>query len=82
LKLSGSETKTLDDLRSKVKHSSPDAIARRLEKFKVVRARARIYAMLLRLQQETIAHSSTIARARHAVAAIAGLIDDDGDAPF
>ena len=47
--------KDLDDLRSKVKHVSPDAIARRLEKFKAVRDRARTYATLLSLQQETIA---------------------------
>src|SRR6266545_542731 len=47
--------KDLDDLRSKVKHVSPDAIARRLEKFKTVRDRARTYATLLSLQQETIA---------------------------
>jgi len=47
--------KDLDDLRSKVKHVSPDAIARRLEKFKTVRDRARTYATLLSLQQEMIA---------------------------
>jgi hypothetical protein len=47
--------KDLDDLRSKVKNVSPDAIARRLEKFKAVRDRARTYATLLSLQQETIA---------------------------
>src|SRR4051812_38434552 len=47
--------KDLDDLRSKVKHVSPDAIARRLDKFRVVRDRARTYATLLSLQQETIA---------------------------
>jgi hypothetical protein len=47
--------KDLDDLRSKVKHVSPDAIARRLEKFKAVCDRARTYATLLSLQQETIA---------------------------
>jgi hypothetical protein len=47
--------KDLDDLRSKVKHVSPDAIARRLDKFKTVRDRARTYATLLSLQQETIA---------------------------
>jgi hypothetical protein len=46
--------KDLDDLRSKVKNISPDAIARRLEKFKAVRDRARTYATLLSLQQETI----------------------------
>lgn len=45
----------LDDLRSKVKHVSPDAIARRLDKFRAVRDRARTYATLLSLQQETIA---------------------------
>src|SRR5215213_10004332 len=47
--------KDLDDLRSKVKNVSPDAIARRLDKFKTVRDRARTYATLLSLQQETIA---------------------------
>jgi len=47
--------KDLDDLRSKVKNVSPDAIARRLDKFKAVRDRARTYATLLSLQQETIA---------------------------
>ncbi|MBS1967391.1 MAG: hypothetical protein JST60_16580 [Chloroflexi bacterium SZAS-1] len=47
--------KDLDDLRRKVKHVSPDAIARRLEKFRAVRDRARTYATLLSLQQETIA---------------------------
>jgi hypothetical protein len=47
--------KDLDDLRSKIKKVSPDAIARRLEKFKAVRDRARTYATLLSLQQETIA---------------------------
>src|SRR5262249_24625290 len=47
--------KDLDDLRSKVKNISPDAIARRLEKFKAVRDRARTYATLLSLQQEKIA---------------------------
>jgi hypothetical protein len=46
--------KDLDDLRSKVKQVSPDAIGRRLEKFKTVRDRARTYATLLSLQQETI----------------------------
>ena len=44
----------LDDLRSKVKNISPDAIARRLDKFRAVRDRARTYATLLSLQQETI----------------------------
>jgi hypothetical protein len=44
----------LDDLRSKVKNISSDAIARRLEKFKAIRDRARTYATLLSLQQETI----------------------------
>src|SRR5215211_4888549 len=38
--------KDLDDLRSKVKNASPDAIARRLEKLKAVRDRARTYATL------------------------------------
>jgi len=47
--------KSLDDLRSKVKNVSPDAITRRLEKFKAVRDRARTYATLLSLQQATIA---------------------------
>jgi hypothetical protein len=47
--------KDLDDLRSKAKHVSPDAIARRLDTFKAVRDRARTYATLLSLQQETIA---------------------------
>jgi hypothetical protein len=46
--------KDLDDLRSKVKHGGPDAIARRLETFKTVRDRARTYATLLSLQQEPI----------------------------
>jgi hypothetical protein len=99
-------------LRSKVKNVSPDAIARRLEKFKAVRDRARTYATLLSLQQETIAekidvlHQKATAMltesddegvpeapvsvavlpgqesARRTVAAIAGLIDDDPDAPF
>ena len=104
--------KDLDDLRSKVKNVSPDAIARRLEKFKAVRDRARTYATLLSLQQETIAEKidalhqkatamltdsddepqpetsvsvATLPREEPAgctVAAIAGLIDDDPDAPF
>jgi hypothetical protein len=42
--------KDLDDLRSKVKNVSSDAIARRLEKFKAVRDHARTYATLLSLQ--------------------------------
>lgn len=104
--------KDLDDLRSKVKNVSPNTIARRLEKFKAVRDRARTYATLLSLQQETIAEKidalqqKTMAMlvesddeqlpeepvsgaavplqepARRTVAAIAGLIDDDPDAPF
>ncbi len=104
--------KDLDDLRSKVKHISPDAIARRLEKFKAVRNRARTYATLLSLQQETITeridalHQKAAAMlvenddeflpetpvsaitapplqaARLAAPMIAGLIDDDPDAPF
>ncbi len=47
--------KDLDDLRSKVKQISTDAIARRLATFKAIRDRARTYATLLSLQQETIA---------------------------
>jgi hypothetical protein len=104
--------KDLDDLRSKVKHVSPDAIARRLDKFRAVRDRARTYATLLSLQQETIAekidtlHQKATAMliesddeplpespvsvaavpqqqpARRTAPAIAGLIDDDPDAPF
>ncbi|MDQ2997043.1 MAG: hypothetical protein M3R61_08320 [Chloroflexota bacterium] len=102
----------LDDLRSKVKHISSDAIARRLDTFKAVRDRARTYATLLSLQQETIAekidalHQKATAMlterddeqlpetpvagasvprqvpARRTAAALAGLIDDDPDAPF
>ena len=104
--------KDLDDLRSKVKNVSPDAIARRLDKFRGVRDRARTYATLLSLQQETIAekidalHQKATAMltesedeqlpeapasvatlpprgpARRTAPAIAGLIDDDPDAPF
>jgi len=104
--------KDLDDLRSKVKNISPDAIARRLEKFKAVRDRARTYATLLSLQQETIAEKidalqqkatgmltesddeqlpeapvsvAAVPRQQPAMrtaSAIAGLIDDDPDAPF
>jgi len=104
--------KDLDDLRSKVKNVSPDAIARRLEKFKAVRDRARTYATLLSLQQETIAEkidalhqkatamltesddeplpeapvSAPVVRqqapASRTASAIAGLFDDDPDAPF
>jgi hypothetical protein len=103
--------KDLDDLRSKVKQVSPDAIGRRLEKFKTVRDRARTYATLLSLQQETIAekldalhHKATamltgsddellpetpaavvsvprLETVRQTAPAIAGLIDDDPDAP-
>ena len=46
--------KDLDDLSSKVKQVSPDAIARCLDAFKTIRDHARTYATLLSLQQETI----------------------------
>jgi hypothetical protein len=95
-----------------VKNISPDAIARRLEKFKAIRDRARTYATLLSLQQETIEekidalHQKATAMltesddeqlpeapvsvvsvprqepAKVTTPAIAGLIDDDPDAPF
>jgi len=67
--------KDLDDLRSKVKNVSPDAIARRLEKFKAVRDRARTYATLLSLQQETIAEKID-ALHQKATAMLTGSEDD------
>jgi len=67
--------KDLDDLRSKVKNVSPDAIARRLEKFKTVRDRARTYATLLSLQQETIAEKID-ALHQKATAMLTGSEDD------
>ncbi len=104
--------KDLDDLRSKVKNVSPEAIARRLDTFKAVRDRARTYTTLLSLQQETIteeiealqhkaqamltesddeqspeapvsvASAPRQERARRTTPALAGLIDDDPNAPF
>src|SRR5262249_55123528 len=65
--------KDLDDLCSKVKNVSSDAIARRLEKFKAVRDRAKTYATLLSLQQETIAEKIDALHQK----ATAMLIEDD-----
>jgi hypothetical protein len=67
----------LDDLRSKVKNVSPDAIARRMEKFKAVRDRARTYATLLNLQQETIEEKIDALHSK----ATAMLMSDDEQLP-